>query len=352
MAIPLSEARGLYTKKLLAVYQEFIKPKTFLRSFFPSEYAPTKEVSIEVERGFEKVAVDIVRGSDGNFNTFSKSTEKIFVPPYWREYFTATDLDVYDRVLGSQASDNSQLFAKLVRDTAGRIAELQAKIERAKELMCAQVLHTGIVTTRIGENIDFKRKAASMVDLVGAGGYWTTGATDVFAQIKAGCEFLRTVGKCGDGVFMMVLGGDALDALLKNTTFLTRQNLFNMALDAVKTPTIGSVGAAFHGTLTAGSYKVQLWTYPEFYDNTSGVSTPYVDNNKAILMPPAPKFIFANALVPQLVSDIGAKPVQTGEWVIGERIDEWNAKHDFDIKSAGLPIPVAVDQIYTMQVKA
>lgn len=352
MAIQLSDARGLFTKKLVDVYQERIRPKGFLRSLFPSTFAPTKEISIEVERGFERVAVDVVRGSEGNFNRFSKSTEKIFVPPFWREYFNSTELDVYDRVLGSQMSDNTQLFAQLLSDVADRLAMLQDKIERSKEIMCAQVLQTGIVTTNIGDNIDFKRKAASMVDLGGAGGYWSVGATDPFAQLKAGAEFLRTVGKAGDSMFQLILSGNSLDALLKNTTFLTRQNLFNMALDQVKTPTIGSVGSAFHGTLTAGPYKIQLWTYPEFYDNASGVSVPYIDDDNSILLPMNPRFKFAHALVPQLVDNPGDTPPQQGEWVYGEYTDNRKAKHDFDVQSAGLPIPVAVDQIYTMKTLA
>jgi hypothetical protein len=145
MSIAASDVRGLFTKKLIDVYQERIKPKSFIRSFFPSTFAPTKEVSIEVERGFEYIAADVVRGSDGNFNKFSTSTEKIFVPPMWREYFNAVDLSIYDRVLGSQGTDNTDLFVALLNSVADRLMTLQQMIERSKELMCAQVLQTSSV---------------------------------------------------------------------------------------------------------------------------------------------------------------------------------------------------------------
>jgi hypothetical protein len=68
MDISVTDARGLFTKMLIDVYQERIKPTAFLRSFFPSETSPTKEVAIEVERGFEKIAVDVFRGTEGNRN--------------------------------------------------------------------------------------------------------------------------------------------------------------------------------------------------------------------------------------------------------------------------------------------
>jgi len=265
----LTTARAQFTKKLQDVYQERIRPTTFLRSFFPSKTSPTKYVSIEVERGFEKIAVDVLRGTEGNRNMFSKSTEKIFEPPIWREYFDATQLDLYDRVLGSQGDAQAPLFAALMNTVADRLGMLQDKIERAKEKQCAEVLISGVVSVTQGTNIDFKRKAASIVDLTSSGGYWATN-NDVFAQFEAAGNFLRTVGKSGDGVFNVVLGATALTDLYANTKFLARQNLFNMALDAVVGPVRNSTGAAFHGTISAGPYKFQLWSYPQYYDATSG----------------------------------------------------------------------------------
>jgi hypothetical protein len=351
--ISQTDARGLFTKKLMDVYQERIRPKSFLRSFFPSTFSPTKEVSIEVERGFEKVAVDVVRGSEGNYNRFTKSTEKIFVPPFWREYFTATDFDIYDLVLGARGTDNSQLFAELLNRVGDRLGLLQDMIERAKEIQCAEVLQTGIVTLVNGDNIDFKRKAASIVDLGagGAGGYFATDS-DLFAQFKSGCEFIRTKGKSGDFTYIAILGATAYEHLLANAKFKDRQNLFHMSLDQVMPPQIGTTGGAFHGTIVAGPYRVQLWTYPDFYDNASGVSTPYIGNKNIVIVPPKPRFRFAHALVPQLVDPGQTSAPQQGEWVYGEYLDQRKAKHDFDVQSAGLPVPVAVDQVYTMQAVA
>lgn len=352
MAISQSDARGLFTKKLLDVYQERIRPKSFLRSFFPSTFSPTKMVSVEVERGFEKVAVDVVRGSEGNFNRFAKSTEKIYEPPMWREYFNATELDIYDRVLGSQGSDNSQLFAELLNQVGDRIGQLQDKIERAKEIQCAQVLQNGIVTMVNGDNIDFKRKPTSIVDLnIGTGGGYFYNNSDAFAQFANAAKFLRTVGKCADFTFLAIFGQTAFADFMANTKVLARQNLFNMSLDTILPPQLGTTGGAFHGTITAGVYRIQLWSYPDYYDNTSGISTPYIDDNKVVVLPPKPRFKFAHCLVPQLVDPGTTRAPQKGEWVYGDFIDNRNAKHDFDVQTCGVPVPVAIDQIYTMQVR-
>lgn len=351
--IAVTDARGLFTKKLISVYQERIRPKNFLRSLFPNTTSPTKEVSIEVERGFEFIAKDVVRGTEGHLNTFSKATEKIFVPPLWREYFNATELDLYDRVLGSQSTTNDRLFTALMNKVGDRLGQLQDKIERAKEKQCGEVLETGIVTLVSGDNIDFKRKAASLVDL-GAGQYWAS-AVDPFEDLQQACNFLRATGKSGDSVFNAILGEDAMVDLLNNAKFLTRQNLFNLRLDDVRGPKRSTNGAVYHGSVTAGPYTVQLWTYPDYYEDpaTPGTLVPYFHAKKVAVIPLSPKFVFAHAAVPQIIDggNPGGMPTQ-GEYVLGEYIDYRKAVHDFDIQSAGVPIPVAVDQIYTMQVKA
>ncbi len=344
MVISTTDAQGLYTKKLIDVYVERPKTTSFLRSFFPSATpAPTLELSIEVQRGFEKIAVDVVRGTDGNRNQWTKSTEKIFIPPYFREYLDITQLQLYDRLFGA-TEINDAVFAQFINDTADKVAQMREKIERTYELYCAQVLLDGIVQLQAGINIDFKRKAGSLVD---SGVYWATN-NDLFAQIQAGCTWLRQNGKTEGFIFNMIVGETAISHLMANTVFLGRQDLFNMKLDAIAPPQRNSVGGVYHGTLTAGPYQVAVWSYPEYYDNTAGVQTPYIDPKKYILMPQKPKFKMGFAAVPQLLKP--GQPVRTGEFVISEYTDEKAKTHEIHVESAGLPIPTAVDQIYTQRV--
>ncbi len=345
MNISVTDARGLFTKMLIAVYKEKVTPTSFLRSFFTTVETSTKELSIEVQRGTEKIAVDVERGTEGNRNSFSKSTEKIFVPPYYREYFDATELDLYDRLFGSTTTEISDsVFQDFLQAVADKLRMLQDKIERSYELQCSQVLQTGIVTLQAGTNINFKRKVASIVD--NSGTPWS-GANDPYAQIQAGMDFLRKVGKVQGGSGNAIVGSDAMAAFLNNAKVLSRGPLTNVNLDAIRAPQKNSLGAALFGRITCGSYNVNLWTYPEFYD-LAGTSTPYIDPKNVILLPEAPKFVLGFAAVPQLLTTGVA--VQKGAFLVGNYIDERNAKHIFDIKSAGVAIPVAVDQIYTMKV--
>jgi hypothetical protein len=333
--IATTDAQALFTKKIVDVYEQRPKPTAFLRSFFPNEVAPTKELSIEVVRMGEKVAVDVVR-----------ATEKIFIPPYYREWFDATQLQLYDRLYGA-TEINDRVFAAYLNSVVDRQMDLQAKIERAYELQCAQVLETGIVTIEAGTNIDYKRKAASLVD-DGAGQYFANNI-DPFQKFENGCTFLRTVGKAEGSVFNAILGSTALSDLYNNTKFKERQNLFNMVLDAVAPPQRNSVGASYHGEITCGAYRVRLWSYPQYYD-VNNTSTPYVNPKKVTLIPETPRFKMGFAAVPQLITP--DQPPRIGSFIFSDYIDQRGRAHIFEVESAGLAIPSAIDQLYTFKAVA
>lgn len=349
MTIQITDAQGLYRKYLIATYIERIAPTKFLESFFRVEETTALELSLFVERNFEKVAVDVLRGTDGNRNRFSLSTEKIFIPPYFREYFDITNLDMYKKLLAVGADSMSEsTFGALINEGVTKMQLLVDKIDRAYELMRASVLETGIVTMDQGDQIDFKRKAASLVDL-GAGQYFTD-AINPFSKFATGAGFLRTKGKSTAANYQAIMGDLAATALFGNAEYIRRKNEFNHPLDAVNPPQRDAQGAAYHGRITAESYTVDLWTYPQSYDNDSNDAISYIDTKKIVMIPQNPNFVMAYAGVPQLLTN--GKMPEKGKFIFTDYIDEKRRTHEFHVESAGIPIPVAVDQIYTMQVVA
>jgi hypothetical protein len=353
MNINTVDARALFTKKLIAVYKERTTPTAFLRSFFTVTESNTKQISIEVQRGTEKIAVDVERGTEGRRNTFSKSTEKLFVPPYYREYFDATDLDFYDRLFTQGGTIDEVTFSQWLTTVADKLVMLQEKIERSYELQCAQVLTSGIVQLKNGTNINFNRKAASLVDL-GAGNYWSTGTVNPYTTLETGATFLRTKGKSGGSILNVILGGAALTAFMNNPFVKERADIRRISLDNIRQPQKEASGGVLHGEVSAGAYTFRLWTYPEFYDTDVAVNVPYLDDTKIIILPEAPKFVLAFAAVPQLMgktADVGAGLAgQKGAYLVGEYLDQRAAAHVIDVKSAGVAIPVSVDTVYTAKV--
>lgn len=347
-------ARGLFTKKLVAVYKERVAPTSFLRSFFREDISDTKEVSIEVERGTEKIAVDVERGTEGNRNAFSKSTEKIFVPPYYREYFDMTDLHFYDRLFTSDGTVDLNTFKRWMDKVVESFGKLQDKIERAYEVQASQVFQTGIVTLINGDNIDFKRKAASLV-AYNAAHDWSDDTKDPITILQTGCDFLRTKGKMQGGLVDAILGTSALTAMQNNAKFKSSADTRRISLVDISGPRRNTVGAALHGEISVGSYILRLWTYPQVYDTKMTSNNDYIDPKKVILLPENPRFVIAYAAVPRLLKDEGKKlpkgvSNEPGKYLLGEYIDDRNSSHIGDMKSAGIAVPVAVDQLWTVQV--
>ena len=337
--------RTLFTNKVVAIYKQMTAPTSFLRSFFTVDEGMTKTVSIEVQRGSEKIAVDVIRGTKGNLNKFTRSTEKVFLPPFFYEKTYANETDLYDTAIGMQSAP---AFAALAKEMAGNLFEMKSKIERSIEKMAADVFETGIITLVNGDSIDFKRKAGSLVD---DSTYWGTGSVDPYAHLRKAAEFLRKTGKSSAQVFNVILGTEAYDAFLNNTIVKGRADIKSFEIDTITEPVRNSVGGTLVGRVSAGSYKFNLWVYGEFYDNASGVSTPYINPKKMVVLPEVTKFVLAFAAVTQLIQDDGIVS-QKGAYLVSEYIDERDALHEINIKSAPITIPVAVDQIFTQKVVA
>lgn len=357
MNIPLNDVRPLFKNVLVDVYREVIEPTGFLRSFFPTIETSGKEVSIEVQRTTETVAVDIYRGSEGRRNELANFSSKLWVPPYYREYIDHNSIRNYDVMFGqASASIDEATFAQVVQDVAQDLSMLTAKIERAYEVQCAEVLETGIVTLKSGDNIDFKRKSTSKVDLT-ATFYWADSGVNPRDSIEAGCRFLREVGKAQGDEFNMILGATALNDLLDNPLFQARADLRRVTTEQIDMPQRqqDALGGSFHGIMSAGSYRVRIWTYPQVRD-VAGVSTPYIDDKNMILVPMVPRFKLAFASVPKIMRDEGNAEFpqfiqqQRGAFNVGNFIDERAEAHVFDVKSAGIAVPTAIDTIFTAQV--
>lgn len=346
--IATQDARGLFTTMLIDKYREMTFAKSFLRSFFKVKESVSKNVSIEVQRGDERVAVDVARGSNGNRNSFSKSTMKIYSPAYYREFFDVNELDLYDRLYAAGSIDEDT-FVQIIDEVVEKIAVLQATIDRAYELQCAQVLLDGIVQLKGGDNIDFKRKAESLVDLE-AGNYWSGAAVDPAVALTQGADFIRQIGKGQGAVMDIIFGREALLAYENNLTVKDRAKFVQYGMDKLTTPQATSTGATFKGEISFGTYTGRVWAYNEFYDKVVGddvVSTPYLDPKKIIMLPENPRFNLAYAAVPQLLR--GAPP-KKGAYLISRYEDEQASAEIIDVKSAGIAVPVAIDQIFTAQV--
>lgn len=346
--ISITDAQGKYTKYLAAQYSDFLKPKSFLRSFFKEDESNSKEISIMVQRGQEYVAVDVLRSSEANRNVFSRTSEKIFEPPYFYEKFDSTKLQSYDLLFTGSGEVPAKIFGRFMRDVGQKMSVQTDMIDRAYELYCSQVLHTGVLQLQAGTNIDFKRKTLSKV-VLGAGAWWSVGGVDPNTAMLTGCQWLRDPGKMAGGNVTVIMGSNAFKTYMANAAVQARGAIFNYSMDNLQPAQRNAAGGNYHGWVSVGGYRCMIWSYDEVYTDRSGNSQPYIDPDSVIMIPETPTFLLQYAAVPQLLPDGGIMPMK-GKFIFNDWMDIEKTAHWFAVKSAGMPIPLAVDQIYTIQV--
>lgn len=344
--IPQEQLRAQFTQDVISVYRETARPTLFLSSFFKIKESNTKYISIMVRRGTEMVAIDVPRGHDGNIYTFDKGTEKVWLPPYYRNKFFLNDSDLYDRVFGSPVVNDVD-YAAYIEELQWKVEEITNPIWRAYELQVAGSLHDGIIKIASGDNVDFKRKAGSLVTV-------TTPWGDVdnatpYKDLEDGCKWTRQNGLVTTHTFDAVFGSDAWNAFCNTKQFVTKNNMINIGLDKINTPAANAAGGSFMGMVVAGVYTVRCWTYPQFYTEKSGTSKPYVDPKKVLLIAEGAELDMSFGAVPRLMGSHFGKP-EKGAIHYGEYIDPTAESHIFDAKSAGMAVPVALDKLYTLKV--
>ena len=356
MAITLNQHQSNITKKIIGRFSDRVAPKLGLSVWFPSTTTNSKQVSIEVERNRALIAADVKRGTSGNLNEFGKDSEKIYVPPFYKEKFDLAALDVYERTFGQQMAPGVNEYVSMLNTADSKLGMLQDKIDRSKELQRSQALQTGIVTMKNGDNIDFKRKADSIVDVSGTP--WD-GAADPLADLSEGIKFIRQEGKSASRSFDLIMGASVLAAFMNNAKVKESADLRHIKVLEIGTTRFEeATGLNYHGRLSLKNGNVDLWTYDDFYENADGSYSEYIDDKNVVLLPrdfvgkqahagvPAIIRDTTNAEFPQYISQVAA------EYYVNNYVDPQAASHIFEILSASLAVPFSVDRVWTAKVLA
>jgi hypothetical protein len=361
MAIGLSEATSVFTDSVVGSFRDPVAPTQFLQGFFNVTFKMSKYVTIKIKRSGRAVAVDVQRYSGGELVSNTTIDHKKFFPPFFHNLIALSDHELYDNVVGMIAAIESGVMpagqANLLRANLKAITddmnidymEIKNMQMRAIELMCAQCLRSGIVTLASDENIDYKRKAGSIVDL-GGGSYWTD-AVDPFQTLEDQFTWIKENGNSGATEFDCIFGTSALNALKNNTIFKERNDLRNFDSGKLVAPTRPRDGAVYHGQMFCGEGIANIWTYNQFYDHPdTGASTPYMDSTEVVIIPTDAVLELVFCLVPNIAAE-GA-PIQTEAFFLQSDIKPIEGVHQLHVKNASLPIPVSIDRLSTVKVVA
>lgn len=357
MAISIIDHTAKLTSKVVDTFTEEIPVLSGFSSFFPTETTPTLEIDIEVERDDELIATDVMRFTEGNANKQTKMTERKYIPPFFNEEWYFQRDQVYMNYVGMGIMNNISANRLMAERAVKGVKTNKKKIQRAILKQQAQVLQTGIVTLKNGDNIDFRRKAGSMVVLTG-GALWSapTTATPI-TDLKNGVKFLREQGKSGASGTDVFMSDEAYGAFLlsdevKNYADYRRIEQLNINMPVLNS----STGMTFQGQVAAGPLVLNIYTYNDYYNDGTGTLVKYFDADKVVLLPSD----FRGKTVHGGLATTGSGTVEgvavdmpmlvETEYLIRSFSDKKTMSSGIQLMSAPLVVPTTIDKIYTLKV--
>lgn len=350
MNISVTDALGLFTNDIVAKYSDHQKPKSFGRSYFTEVTTNSKLASFVSERGLNLIATDVARGSTGNLNVFDKSTQNIVFPPYFNELINLVELDSYD-MLFTSGVNAKVVWGMFMDEVAKRMNFIMDKIDRRYELQCWQLFNTGIVILNNGNNIQYGRKAGSLVN-PGATNYWADSGIDpIKTTLQRGSTWLNETGKMVGNTIDVIFSKGSWNAWTSNTLVGDNDLKFNNNLTVLANKAVrDSTGKTFLGSTTYGAFNYNFFTYSDFYQDEAGTVFNYLDEKKVIMVPEMSMNTLTYTAVPQKIMP-GTLPT-SGKFKVYSYEDVARDAEFMGVKSAGIPTLVAVDQVYTEQVVA
>lgn len=358
MPINILEHSNALTKKIVGKFVEDIPVRSGFSGLFPEETTPTFEVDVEVQRDNDLIASDVIRFTEGNKNKFSRVSEHKYIPPYFKEDYDFQRDQVYMNTIAlGVGMESAQVNAVIAKNAVKAVKKNKDKIVRAIRKQQADVLQTGIVTLVNGDNINYNRKASSMVV---APVLWSVSATaKPMDDLRAGMTFLRNVGNSNGSAVNVVMRGDAFAAMMASAQ-MKEQGTY--VVEQIQRINVGmpqfteATGFALQGRVAAGDFVVNLWTYNEKYTDSNGATQYYLANANVIMIPDdfMGKTIFGG--LPTLnTSSVGGVSVDMPgivetDYLIRSYSDKKTISSTIELTSAPLVVPFTIDKIYTLSV--
>lgn len=360
MAISIIDHSKAIASKIVGKFEETIPVRTGFGGWFPEETTPTLEVDVEVQRGTDDIAIDVVRFTEGNKNKMSKITEHKYQPPYFKEDYDFQRDRVYmDTIALGVGMESAQVNQVIAMNALKQVNKNRSKIERAIRKQQADVLQDGIVRLSNGDNIDYRRKAESMVALTG-GALWSAPTTaKPLDDLANGMSFLRDVGNSSGAAVNVVMRNKAYTAFVATAQVQAEADIRRIDRINIAMPQFSeSTGFSLQGQVYAGDFVVNLWTYNEKYTDANGATQHYLAENQVIMIPDdfQGKTVFGGLPVMRQANVGGTTVmvpgVQEAMYLVRGYSDEKTLSSTIELQSAPLVIPFTIDKIYTMQVFA
>jgi hypothetical protein len=287
----------------LQLFTQMRSPNGFLSRMFtikPGGVYNGGKVAIDIQRFGEQVAIAIKKCTGPNLNDFDTFTTKEFEPPAYGEAFPLDVCELVDRMAGVDpyTAAYTEYASQLVARMAQGFMLIDDKIKRAVELQASQILQTGTLTLTDEEGatvyeIDFSPKATHFPTVTVD---WDNASSTKIADLQSLANVIRADGKVDPN--RLVFGETALNLFLTDDDVKARLDNRRMEIGEIAPEMVDS-GATFYGHVWVGTYRFEMWAYPDTYtDPATGNPTKYVADDKVIMTSTRTRLDMTSARVP------------------------------------------------------
>jgi hypothetical protein len=305
---------GNTTKVMLEAYKEEREPIGFFAGQFtvPRNGIHNSEVvEIDIKRNGKKIAIPVKDLTTGaRTNVQDAFTNKELKPAVLREKTVINAFSLVKRDAGEIPFkrdareipyDSPDFRGKALMRAMDAGSEMNDKIQRTIELQGAQVLQTGTITLNDEKGnaiyqISFSPKATHFptvsVD-------WTDAGSDKIGDLKSLCDVINSDGKHFPD--MLEIGDEAYELLINDDAVKDKLDLTRLlGSGIVPLERLGN-GGTYRGTIEVGSYKLDIWTYPQSYeDPQTGNDTKYLGARNVIVRASSGRLDATFGLIPKI----------------------------------------------------
>jgi hypothetical protein len=283
-------------KTMIDGFTLYQKPTCFLTSFARETVTDFDKIELDKRSVKNVYAVDVERDGARMLN-FNKFETMEYTPPYYNQYDMLTPAQFDKRQFGKTVYEKVGNLNNFLNERQGWLSDT---IVNAIEKMVSDALFNNQITLSDGSIITFNRKNTHYINRQNE--KWSdSGSTtgNPISQLNDMCQLLVDDAKVsGAGAFQLICARNTVNALLTNEKFINNTKFdAGIKLTDIKMPTWNVNGATFHGQFSAGSFRINLWSYNAKFEVPSGYGyanegtlQPFIPNGTALLLPEDVRF--------------------------------------------------------------
>jgi hypothetical protein len=276
---------GTYdTATMLPAINGTTRPKTFLRErLFGGRLTAfeTQYVIADFQKGKRALAPFVSRIIGGTLVEKLNMTTSRMEPPMVAPRGVFRGVEAFERMPGEVIGGANSPDERAIAAITAQMALHDDMDTRTEEFMCAQMLANGVMTIK-GEGVDTQIDLGfTQTDTLSGASCWDGNSANIRKNIR---DWKRIViQSSGITPDTMLLGSDAADAFLSDETILAQLDKRNAQMGAIDIRDLPN-GAQYLGYIEG----VDVFGYDEWYiDPVTGVETPMIGADKAIICPSA-----------------------------------------------------------------